>query len=135
MICSVRQLRPCCQGTLFLICPASRASEFCWILIFCREKAHDGALAENFDSDSTRSGVSTPIPDPSDKRLPGIIHTDSYFNQVSVGIFSLVPGMAVTTNWATKSNISRSPMLATWLCAAILDRLGRALDDMLEFAN
>ncbi|KAI9050854.1 hypothetical protein LZ554_004973 [Drepanopeziza brunnea f. sp. 'monogermtubi'] len=32
-----------------------------------------------FDSDTPRSGVATPQPDPSDKRLPGIVH--SYFGQ------------------------------------------------------
>ncbi|CAL3964442.1 unnamed protein product, partial [Diplocarpon coronariae] len=32
-----------------------------------------------FESDTPRSGVATPQPDPSDKRLPGIMH--SYFGQ------------------------------------------------------
>lgn len=35
---------------------------------------------DNIDSDTPRSGVATPRPDPSDKRLPGIMH--SYFGQV-----------------------------------------------------
>jgi hypothetical protein len=35
---------------------------------------------DNFDSDTPRSGIATPRPDPSDKRLPGIMH--SYFGQV-----------------------------------------------------
>jgi len=34
---------------------------------------------DNIDSDTPRSGVATPQPDPSDKRLPGIMH--SYFGQ------------------------------------------------------
>lgn len=37
---------------------------------------------DHIDSDTPRSGVATPVPDPSDKRLPGIMHTDNYFNQV-----------------------------------------------------
>ncbi|OWP03296.1 BPK2, Sch9-like cAMP-dependent protein kinase catalytic subunit [Marssonina coronariae] len=36
-----------------------------------------------FESDTPRSGVATPQPDPSDKRLPGIMH--SYFGQVGFG--------------------------------------------------
>lgn len=39
--------------------------------------------ANGFDSDTPRSGVATPQPDPSDKRLPGIMH--SYFGQVGSG--------------------------------------------------
>jgi protein-serine/threonine kinase len=35
--------------------------------------------AYNIDSDTPRSGIATPQPDPSDKRLPGIMH--SYFGQ------------------------------------------------------
>jgi len=35
---------------------------------------------DHIDSDTPRSGVATPQPDPSDKRLPGIMH--SYFGQV-----------------------------------------------------
>ncbi|KAK0104691.1 hypothetical protein ONS95_004964 [Cadophora gregata] len=35
--------------------------------------------ANGFDSDTPRSGIATPQPDPSDKRLPGIMH--SYFGQ------------------------------------------------------
>jgi serine/threonine protein kinase SCH9 len=35
---------------------------------------------DNIDSDTPRSGIATPRPDPSDKRLPGIMH--SYFGQV-----------------------------------------------------
>ncbi|RFU32183.1 hypothetical protein B7463_g4174, partial [Scytalidium lignicola] len=39
--------------------------------------------ADHIDSDTPRSGVATPQPDPSDKRLPGIMH--SYFGQVGTG--------------------------------------------------
>jgi len=39
--------------------------------------------AYNIDSDTPRSGIATPQPDPSDKRLPGIMH--SYFGQVGSG--------------------------------------------------
>jgi len=39
--------------------------------------------ANGFDSDTPRSGIATPQPDPSDKRLPGIMH--SYFGQVGSG--------------------------------------------------
>src|SRR5271154_1311886 len=38
---------------------------------------------DHIDSDTPRSGVATPHPDPSDKRLPGIMH--SYFGQVGSG--------------------------------------------------
>lgn len=38
---------------------------------------------DHIDSDTPRSGVATPQPDPSDKRLPGIMH--SYFGQVGSG--------------------------------------------------
>jgi serine/threonine protein kinase SCH9 len=38
---------------------------------------------DHIDSDTPRSGVATPRPDPSDKRLPGIMH--SYFHQVGSG--------------------------------------------------
>ncbi len=38
---------------------------------------------DHIDSDTPRSGVATPRPDPSDKRLPGIMH--SYFGQVGSG--------------------------------------------------
>jgi hypothetical protein len=44
-------------------------------LYFSREDNENGD-----DSDIPRSGVATPQPDPSDKRLPGIMH--SYFGQV-----------------------------------------------------
>lgn len=39
---------------------------------------------DHIDSDTPRSGIATPVPDPSDKRLPGIIHS-SYFGQVGKG--------------------------------------------------
>lgn len=42
----------------------------------------DEDSTDHIDSDTPRSGIATPIPDPSDKRLPGITHTDNYFNQV-----------------------------------------------------
>ena len=38
---------------------------------------------DHIDSDTPRSGVATPQPDPSDKRLPGIMH--SFFGQVCSG--------------------------------------------------
>ncbi|KUJ08024.1 kinase-like protein [Mollisia scopiformis] len=38
---------------------------------------------DSYASDTPRSGVATPQPDPSDKRLPGIMH--SYFGQVGAG--------------------------------------------------
>ena len=38
---------------------------------------------DHIDSDTPRSGVATPQPDPSDKRLPGIMH--SFFGQVGSG--------------------------------------------------
>ena len=38
---------------------------------------------DHIDSDTPRSGVATPQPDPSDKRLPGIMH--SFFGQVCLG--------------------------------------------------
>jgi protein-serine/threonine kinase len=37
----------------------------------------------HIDSDTPRSGIATPQPDPSDKRLPGIMH--SFFGQVGLG--------------------------------------------------
>ena len=40
----------------------------------------DDDTNDHIDSDTPRSGVATPQPDPSDKRLPGIMH--SYFGQV-----------------------------------------------------
>lgn len=40
----------------------------------------DDETTDHIDSDTPRSGVATPQPDPSDKRLPGIMH--SYFGQV-----------------------------------------------------
>jgi hypothetical protein len=40
----------------------------------------DDDANDHIDSDTPRSGVATPQPDPSDKRLPGIMH--SYFGQV-----------------------------------------------------
>jgi protein-serine/threonine kinase len=43
---------------------------------------------DSFDTDTPRSGIATPQPDPSDKRLPGIMH--SYFGQVGSG-FSTSP--------------------------------------------
>jgi protein-serine/threonine kinase len=48
---------------------------------FCRSNKDDDAY--NIDSDTPRSGIATPQPDPSDKRLPGIMH--SYFAQVGSG--------------------------------------------------
>lgn len=48
-------------------------------------KPKDDDGLDQVDSDTPRSGVATPVPDPSDKRLPGIMHTDSYF-QVGAGI-------------------------------------------------
>jgi hypothetical protein len=43
---------------------------------------------DHIDSDTPRSGIATPQPDPSDKRLPGIV---SYFGQVGTGL-STSPG-------------------------------------------
>lgn len=43
----------------------------------------DDDLNDHIDSDTPRSGVATPQPDPSDKRLPGIMH--NYFGQVGSG--------------------------------------------------
>jgi protein-serine/threonine kinase len=43
----------------------------------------DEDLNDHIDSDTPRSGVATPQPDPSDKRLPGIMH--NYFGQVGSG--------------------------------------------------
>ncbi|KAF4633939.1 hypothetical protein G7Y89_g4178 [Cudoniella acicularis] len=43
----------------------------------------DDDANDHIDSDTPRSGVATPQPDPSDKRLPGIMH--SYFGQVGSG--------------------------------------------------
>jgi hypothetical protein len=40
----------------------------------------DDDANDHIDSDTPRSGVATPQPDPADKRLPGIMH--SYFGQV-----------------------------------------------------
>lgn len=61
-------------------------------LLLCRrperaeraERDDDGN--DHIDSDTPRSGVATPQPDPSDKRLPGIMH--SYFGQVGAGSFT-----------------------------------------------
>ena len=47
----------------------------------CRDRDED--LNDHIDSDTPRSGVATPQPDPSDKRLPGIMH--NYFGQVGSG--------------------------------------------------
>lgn len=58
--------------------------------------------ANGFDSDTPRSGIATPQPDPSDKRLPGIMH--SYFGQVGAGFFtSLIPGQSENSNLASKA--------------------------------
>lgn len=59
-------------------------------LLLCRrperaERDHDDGN-DHIDSDTPRSGVATPQPDPSDKRLPGIMH--SYFGQVGAGSFT-----------------------------------------------
>ncbi|KAG9234908.1 BPK2, Sch9-like camp-dependent protein kinase catalytic subunit [Amylocarpus encephaloides] len=43
----------------------------------------DDDANDHIDSDTPRSGIATPQPDPSDKRLPGIMH--SYFGQVGTG--------------------------------------------------
>ncbi|KAJ8058238.1 hypothetical protein OCU04_012433 [Sclerotinia nivalis] len=41
---------------------------------------------DHIDSDTPRSGVATPQPDPSDKRTPGILH--SFYGQVGSGSYS-----------------------------------------------
>lgn len=46
-------------------------------------RSRDDDPNDHIDSDTPRSGVATPQPDPSDKRLPGIMH--SYFGQVGTG--------------------------------------------------
>lgn len=56
---------------------------------------------DHFDSDTSRSGIATPVPDPSDKRLPGIIHS-SYFGQVGKGS-STSPNSVPLENKTTKS--------------------------------
>lgn len=40
---------------------------------------------DHIDSDTPQSGIATPQPDLSDKRVPGIMHSDNYFNQVGSG--------------------------------------------------
>lgn len=72
--------------------PAStRSSNFTcfilWQMLICfsnssKKVTNDDDGADHIESDTPRSGIATPVPDPSDKRLPGIMHTDSYFNQV-----------------------------------------------------
>ena len=54
-------------------------------MAFTDEDRHsrDDDAHDHIDSDTPRSGVATPQPDPSDKRLPGIMH--SYFGQVGTG--------------------------------------------------
>jgi hypothetical protein len=47
-------------------------------------RAGDDDGVDHIDSDTPRSGVATPKPDLSDKRLPGIMH--SYFGQVGSGL-------------------------------------------------
>lgn len=44
--------------------------------------SRDDDAHDHIDSDTPRSGIATPQPDPSDKRLPGIV---SYFAQVGTG--------------------------------------------------
>ena len=48
----------------------------------CNRRGDDDGN-DHIDSDTPRSGVATPQPDPSDKRLPGIMH--SFFGQVGLG--------------------------------------------------
>jgi len=45
-------------------------------------RSRDDDTHDHIDSDTPRSGIATPQPDPSDKRLPGIV---SYFGQVGTG--------------------------------------------------
>lgn len=60
--------------------------------------------ADHIESDTPKSGIATPVPDPSDKRFPGITHTDNYFNQVGSGssISSNLDGALETPEIATK---------------------------------
>ena len=51
---------------------------------YLNSRAGDDDGVDHIDSDTPRSGVATPRPDLSDKRLPGIMH--SYFGQVGSGL-------------------------------------------------
>lgn len=46
-----------------------------------KKQLPDEDNVDHIGSDTPRSGIATPVPDPSDKRFPGI-STDNYFNQV-----------------------------------------------------
>lgn len=48
----------------------------------------DDDNVDHIGSDTPRSGIATPVPDPSDKRFPGI-STDNYFNQVGTNSVKL----------------------------------------------
>lgn len=58
-------------------------------------RAGDDDANDNIDSDTPRSGVATPKPDPADKRLPGIMH--SYFGQVGSGSSTRTPSGPLET--------------------------------------
>ena len=74
-----------------LIGSALRLAGFsCLSMIFNMAFTDSGGLRrgdddgnDHIDSDTPRSGVATPQPDPADKRLPGIMH--SFFGQVGFG--------------------------------------------------
>lgn len=69
-------------------------------MLYSRRTPTEDDGADHIDSDTPRSGINTPKPDPSDKRLPGIMH--SYFQVgphltssevlVSVALESPAPG-------------------------------------------
>jgi hypothetical protein len=65
-----------------------------------RQHLGDEDANDHIDSDTPRSGVATPRPDPSDKRLPGIMH--SYF-QVGLGFGS-----------SSESSASVPPQTPAW---------------------
>ncbi|KAI9738054.1 MAG: hypothetical protein M1818_005482 [Claussenomyces sp. TS43310] len=50
-----------------------------------RSASAEDDATDHIDSDTPQSGIATPQPDLSDKRVPGIMHSDNYFNQVGSG--------------------------------------------------
>jgi hypothetical protein len=71
--------------------------------VFHRGEREDDAN-DHIDSDTPRSGVATPQPDPSDKRLPGIMH--SYFGQVG-------SGSSTSPNFSPSSGPLETPAVGT----------------------
>ncbi|KAG9241128.1 BPK2, Sch9-like camp-dependent protein kinase catalytic subunit [Calycina marina] len=66
-------------------------------------RGEDNDSTDNIDSDTPRSGVATPQPDPSDKRFPGISH--SYFGQVGTSSSSVPSGIVTSVGTKHASSV------------------------------